>query len=222
MWENGSSRAPNFDEVRRTPLATARILPRPRLSMVMIRSASPSLWVRSTTASSRYVGTSLLSRTCQGLRRNDAAGRGSDGRRRRRRRPHASGARPPASRPDKLPTHVAIVMDGNGRWAKARNLPRTEGHARGEASLFDVIEGAIEVGVRYLSAYAFSTENWSRSPDEVRWLMGFNRDVIRRRRDQMDAHGGAGALGRSTAAAVAQRDHASWRTPSGGRSTTTC
>jgi undecaprenyl diphosphate synthase len=80
-------------------------------------------------------------------------------------------------------------MDGNGRWAKARNLPRTEGHARGEESLFDVIEGAIEIGVKYLSAYAFSTENWSRSPDEVRWLMGFNRDVIRRRRDQLDAMG---------------------------------
>jgi undecaprenyl diphosphate synthase len=89
----------------------------------------------------------------------------------------------------KLPRHVAIVMDGNGRWAKARNLPRTEGHQRGEDSLFDVVEGAIEVGVKYLSAYAFSTENWSRSPDEVRWLMGFNRDVIRRRRDQMDAMG---------------------------------
>ena len=85
--------------------------------------------------------------------------------------------------------HVAIVMDGNGRWAKARGLPRTEGHAMGEAALFDVIEGAIEIGVKYLSAYAFSTENWRRSPDEVRWLMGFNRDVIRRRRDQMDAMG---------------------------------
>lgn len=84
---------------------------------------------------------------------------------------------------------MAIVMDGNGRWAKARNLPRTEGHAAGEASLFDVIEGAIEVGVKYLSAYAFSTENWRRSPDEVRWLMGFNRDVIRRRREQLDALG---------------------------------
>ena len=103
--------------------------------------------------------------------------------------PHASGARPPQVPVDRLPAHVAIVMDGNGRWAKARNLPRTEGHARGEESLFDVIEGAIEIGVKYLSAYAFSTENWSRSPDEVRWLMGFNRDVIRRRRDQLDAMG---------------------------------
>lgn len=88
-----------------------------------------------------------------------------------------------------MPRHVAIVMDGNGRWAKQRNLPRTEGHARGEESLFDVIEGAIEIGVKYLSAYAFSTENWKRSPDEVRWLMGFNRDVIHRRRDQLDALG---------------------------------
>lgn len=104
-------------------------------------------------------------------------------------RPHESGARPPHIPRKLLPTHVAIVMDGNGRWAKARNLPRTEGHARGEAALFDVIEGAIEIGVKYLSAYAFSTENWNRSPDEVRWLMGFNRDVIRRRRDQLDAMG---------------------------------
>jgi undecaprenyl diphosphate synthase len=80
-------------------------------------------------------------------------------------------------------------MDGNGRWAKARGLPRTEGHKRGEAALFDVVEGAIEVGVKYLSAYAFSTENWKRSPEEVRFLMAFNRDVIRRRRDQMHALG---------------------------------
>lgn len=80
-------------------------------------------------------------------------------------------------------------MDGNGRWAKERGLPRTEGHKRGEDSLFDVIMGAIELGVPYLSAYAFSTENWKRSPDEVRFLMGFNRDVIRRRRDQLHSMG---------------------------------
>ncbi len=80
-------------------------------------------------------------------------------------------------------------MDGNGRWAKASGLPRTEGHKRGEAALFDVVEGAIELGVSHLSAYAFSTENWRRSPDEVRFLMGFNRDVIRRRRDEMNAMG---------------------------------
>src|SRR4051812_19886351 len=76
-------------------------------------------------------------------------------------------------------------MDGNGRWARQRGLPRTAGHERGEHSLFDVVEGAIEIGVKAVSAYAFSTENWSRSPDEVRFLMGFNRDVIRRRRDAM-------------------------------------
>ena len=77
-------------------------------------------------------------------------------------------------------------MDGNGRWAKERGLPRTDGHARGEAALLDTIHGAVESGVRYLSAYAFSTENWKRSPDEVRWLMGFNRDVIHRRRDELN------------------------------------
>lgn len=88
-----------------------------------------------------------------------------------------------------MPGHVAIVMDGNGRWAKQRGLPRTAGHAEGESSLFDVVEGAIEIGVKAVSAYAFSTENWSRSPDEVRYLMGFNRDVIRRRRDEMNELG---------------------------------
>ena len=103
--------------------------------------------------------------------------------------PHPSGARPPTLPPELVPRHVAIIMDGNGRWAKARGLKRTEGHERGEAALFDVIEGAIELGIKYLSAYAFSTENWKRSPDEVRWLMGFNRDVIHRRRDQLDAMG---------------------------------
>ncbi len=103
--------------------------------------------------------------------------------------PHAGGARPPAIPAELVPRHVALVMDGNGRWAKQRNLPRTEGHKRGEHSLFDVIMGAIELGIPYLSAYAFSTENWRRSPDEVRFLMGFNRDVIRRRRDQLHAMG---------------------------------
>jgi undecaprenyl diphosphate synthase len=80
-------------------------------------------------------------------------------------------------------------MDGNGRWANQRGLPRTAGHEAGEAALFDVVEGAIEIGVRNVSAFAFSTENWKRSPDEVRFLMGFNRDVIRRRRDEMHAMG---------------------------------
>jgi len=99
--------------------------------------------------------------------------------------PHPSGARPPAIPADLVPRHVAIVMDGDGRWAKKRGLPRTEGHKEGESSLLDVIKGAIELGIPYLSAYAFSTENWRRAPDEVRFLMGFNRDVIHRRRDEL-------------------------------------
>ena len=107
----------------------------------------------------------------------------------RRPSPHPSGATPPPIPPELVPRHVAIVMDGNGRWAKERGLPRTAGHEQGESSLFDVVEGAIEIGVRAISAYAFSTENWSRSPDEVRFLMGFNRDVIRRRRDEMNELG---------------------------------
>jgi undecaprenyl diphosphate synthase len=84
---------------------------------------------------------------------------------------------------------VAVVMDGNGRWAKQRGLPRTAGHEAGEASLVDCVHGALELGITYLSAYAFSTENWKRSPDEVRFLMGFNRDVIRRRRDELNELG---------------------------------
>ncbi|OLT27428.1 isoprenyl transferase [Nocardiopsis sp. CNR-923] len=103
--------------------------------------------------------------------------------------PHPSGARPPELPADLVPRHVAVVMDGNGRWAKERGLPRTEGHKAGESSLFDVIEGALELGIPHLSAYAFSTENWKRSPDEVRFLMGFSRDTIRRRRDELHARG---------------------------------
>jgi undecaprenyl diphosphate synthase len=103
--------------------------------------------------------------------------------------PHPSGAVAPRLPAAALPRHVAVVMDGNGRWAKARGLPRTRGHEAGEAALLDVVKGAIEVGVPYLSAYAFSTENWRRSPEEVRFLMGFNRDVIHRRRDELAAMG---------------------------------
>ncbi len=88
-----------------------------------------------------------------------------------------------------VPAHVAIVMDGNGRWANRRGLSRTEGHRAGEAALLDVVAGAIQAGVRHLSVYAFSTENWARSPDEVRFLMGFNRDVLHRRRDQLNEWG---------------------------------
>jgi undecaprenyl diphosphate synthase len=95
----------------------------------------------------------------------------------------------PALPPERIPRHVAVVMDGNGRWAKERGLPRTAGHEAGEAALFDVVEGAIEIGVKEISAFAFSTENWKRSPEEVKFLMGFNRDVIHRRLDEMHAMG---------------------------------
>ena len=97
--------------------------------------------------------------------------------------------KPPKIPKNQIPNHVAVVMDGNGRWAKARGLPRTEGHKAGERALFEVVQGAIDIGVKELSAYAFSTENWRRSPDEVKFLMGFNREVIRRRRDEMNSLG---------------------------------
>jgi len=88
-----------------------------------------------------------------------------------------------------VPKHIAIVMDGNGRWANQRGLTRVEGHRAGEAALLDVVAGAIEAGVSHLTVYAFSTENWKRSPDEVKFLMGFNREVLRARRDQLNAWG---------------------------------
>ena len=76
-------------------------------------------------------------------------------------------------------------MDGNGRWAAQHGLPRTEGHRAGEAALMDVLYGAMQLGISTVSAYAFSTENWRRSPEEVRFLMGFNKEVIRRRRNEL-------------------------------------
>jgi undecaprenyl diphosphate synthase len=90
---------------------------------------------------------------------------------------------------DHLPRHVAIVMDGNGRWAKLRGLPRTEGHAEGEQALFDAVEGALEIGLEWLTVFAFSTENWRRPPAEVHYLMNLNRGLLRRRRDELHARG---------------------------------
>jgi undecaprenyl diphosphate synthase len=88
-----------------------------------------------------------------------------------------------------VPQHIAIVMDGNGRWAKERGLARTAGHEAGEKVLFDLVEAAIGFGVKELSAYAFSTENWKRTPEEVKFLMGYSRDVLRRRRDRLNEMG---------------------------------
>jgi undecaprenyl diphosphate synthase len=87
------------------------------------------------------------------------------------------------------PAHVAIIMDGNGRWAEARGLPRTNGHEAGEKALFDVVEGGLEAGIRYLSVYAFSTENWSRPVEEVSFLLGFNRVLLRARRNDLNIRG---------------------------------
>ena len=86
---------------------------------------------------------------------------------------------------DRLPGHVGIVMDGNGRWAKQRGLPRTEGHAAGERAMWDTVKGADQVGLRWLTMFAFSTENWNRPKAEVRYLMGFNRGLLRRRRAEL-------------------------------------
>jgi undecaprenyl diphosphate synthase len=83
------------------------------------------------------------------------------------------------------PRHVAIVMDGNGRWAQARGLPRTAGHAAGEEALFDVVHGALGLGIEWLTVFTFSTENWNRPADEVEFLMGFKEDLLTRRRDEL-------------------------------------
>jgi undecaprenyl diphosphate synthase len=89
----------------------------------------------------------------------------------------------------RVPVHVGCVMDGNGRWATQRGLPRIDGHAAGEASLMDAVEGGLELGIGWLTVYAFSTENWRRPPDEVRFLMGFNESLLTRRRDELDEKG---------------------------------
>lgn len=102
---------------------------------------------------------------------------------------HPSKAVAPQIPADQVPNHVAVVMDGNGRWATQRGLGRTEGHKMGEAVLIDITCGAIELGIKHLSVYAFSTENWKRSTEEVRFLMGFNREVVRRRRENLNAMG---------------------------------
>jgi undecaprenyl diphosphate synthase len=88
-----------------------------------------------------------------------------------------------------IPTHVACVMDGNGRWATGRGLKRTEGHAAGETALFDTVEGALDIGLQWLTVYAFSTENWRRPADEVRYLMNFNERLLVERREELHESG---------------------------------
>ena len=96
---------------------------------------------------------------------------------------------PPGVDAGDVPSHVACVMDGNGRWASRRGLARTEGHAAGEAALLDAVEGALDLGVQWLTMFAFSTENWRRPADEVRYLMGFNESLLVRRRDELNDKG---------------------------------
>lgn len=91
--------------------------------------------------------------------------------------------------PDRIPAHVGLILDGNGRWANARGLPRTAGHLAGEEALFDSVQGALEIGIKWLTAFTFSTENWSRSDEEVEFLMWFNEDLLTRRRDELHAKG---------------------------------
>jgi len=88
-----------------------------------------------------------------------------------------------------LPRHVGIIMDGNGRWAKQRGLTRSDGHSAGEEALFDVVDASIEIGLKWLTVYAFSTENWKRPPTEIRYLMYFNRRLLRNRRDELNGRG---------------------------------
>ncbi|MEC7924585.1 MAG: polyprenyl diphosphate synthase [Actinomycetota bacterium] len=84
-----------------------------------------------------------------------------------------------------IPQHVAVIMDGNGRWAQKRNLQRTEGHLMGEEALFECVEGALELGISWLTVFGFSTENWNRPKKEVQFLINFNRETIRKRRDEL-------------------------------------
>ena len=88
-----------------------------------------------------------------------------------------------------LPEHLAIIMDGNGRWARKRGLPRLAGHRAGTENLRQIIEACVEFGVKYLTIYAFSTENWGRPADEVEGLMNIFDDVFIRELDEMDRQG---------------------------------
>jgi undecaprenyl diphosphate synthase len=90
---------------------------------------------------------------------------------------------------DKLPTHIAIIMDGNGRWAKKRHLPRMAGHRAGTENLRNIIKACVEFGVKYLTVYAFSTENWKRSQDEVDGLLMILADVLEKEIEELHQQG---------------------------------
>src|SRR5574337_1991899 len=92
-------------------------------------------------------------------------------------------------RSDRTPAHVAIIMDGNGRWAQLRGLPRIEGHRRGVEAVRRVVRSAIERGVEFLTVYSFSSENWSRPPEEVAMLMGLLKRFVRNDLAELNAKG---------------------------------
>lgn len=115
--------------------------------------------------------------------------------------------------PDHMPAHVAIVMDGNGRWAKKRLMPRVFGHRQGAESLRAAIQMCGDIGVKYLSVYVFSTENWRRSPEEVSFLMGFMKDMfanetpkLHAKNVKMKAVGDIGGLSEELRAQIAQSE----------------
>lgn len=83
-----------------------------------------------------------------------------------------------ANEQDRVPTHIAVIMDGNGRWARARGLPRTAGHAKGAEAVKRTLDAAEEIGVKYLTLFGFSSENWNRPSDEVGDLMGLLRRYL--------------------------------------------
>lgn len=91
--------------------------------------------------------------------------------------------------PERLPRHVAIIMDGNGRWANERGLPRLHGHRAGTDNVRTVLEASVEFGIEYLTIYAFSTENWSRPPSEVRGLFEIMAEVIRSETEELRRNG---------------------------------
>jgi undecaprenyl diphosphate synthase len=98
-------------------------------------------------------------------------------------------AKSKAELPDQVPQHIAIIMDGNGRWAKSRGLPRLAGHRAGTENLRRIIEACVEFGVKYLTIYAFSTENWGRPDEEVNGLMGIFDEVFERELRELHKQG---------------------------------
>ena len=94
-----------------------------------------------------------------------------------------------AAATESVPRHIAIVMDGNGRWASKRFLPRIAGHRQGVDILKRTVRACVLRGVQVLTVFAFSSENWKRPADEVRYLMGFNESLLMRRRDELNEKG---------------------------------